>query len=138
MEAISWVVHKYIMHGFLWSIHKTHHEPENHIFEKNDIFSLFFGGVAILLIYLGSELKDYRFWIGIGITLYGFTYFILHDLLIHKRIKVFKKFNNNYLRAISKAHRDHHKAKDRKSSSSFGLLLVPKKYFKNKISGGDL
>ena len=25
MEFVAWAVHKYIMHGFLWSLHKDHH-----------------------------------------------------------------------------------------------------------------
>ena len=24
MEFVAWAVHKYIMHGFLWSLHKDH------------------------------------------------------------------------------------------------------------------
>ena len=25
MEFVAWFAHKYIMHGFLWSLHKDHH-----------------------------------------------------------------------------------------------------------------
>ena len=25
MEFMAWFSHKYIMHGFLWSLHKDHH-----------------------------------------------------------------------------------------------------------------
>ena len=25
MEFVAWSVHKYVMHGFLWSLHKDHH-----------------------------------------------------------------------------------------------------------------
>ena len=25
MEFVAWFSHKYIMHGFLWSLHKDHH-----------------------------------------------------------------------------------------------------------------
>ncbi|MDQ3393755.1 MAG: sterol desaturase family protein [Bacteroidota bacterium] len=133
MEAFSWFIHKYLMHGVLWRVHKTHHEPGGKIFEKNDLFSLFFGAVAVTLIFLGSETKDYKFWIGIGISLYGFTYFMLHDLLIHRRIKIFKNIKIRYFNALIKAHRDHHKSKGIKSGGSYGLLLVPRKYFKKKI-----
>ena len=69
MELFSWVVHKYIMHGFLWNIHKTHHRPGKGFFELNDVFSFLFGSIAVLLMILGMESLDYRFWIGGGITL---------------------------------------------------------------------
>lgn len=131
MEIFSWFIHKYIMHGLLWKIHKTHHTKTKGFFELNDIFSFIFGSIAVILIILGLNNLDYRFWIGTGISLYGFSYFILHDVLIHRRLKFLKKPANNYLDAISKAHRDHHKTRERDGSVSFGLLLVPKKYFRN-------
>lgn len=134
MEMFSWFVHKYVMHGLLWRIHKTHHTKTKGFFELNDVFSLFFGSVAVLLIILGFENLDYRFWIGSGITLYGFTYFILHDVLIHRRVRVKSKPAGSYLEAISKAHRDHHKTRERDGSVSFGLLIVPVKYFRRKRS----
>jgi len=43
MECITWFTHKYVMHGFLWVLHKDHHQPKyNSIFEKNDTFFLVF------------------------------------------------------------------------------------------------
>ena len=27
MEGITWFVHKYVMHGFLWVLHEDHHQP---------------------------------------------------------------------------------------------------------------
>lgn len=135
MELFSWFFHKHIMHGWLWNIHKTHHTKTKGFFELNDIFSLIFGSSAIVLILLGLANFDYRFWIGVGISLYGFSYFILHDVFIHRRLKFMKKPTNSYLDAISKAHQDHHKTRKRDGSVSFGLLLVPKKYFrKNRRS----
>ena len=26
MEGVAWFTHKYVMHGFLWSWHKSHHK----------------------------------------------------------------------------------------------------------------
>ena len=129
MEVCSWVIHKYVMHGPLWVIHKTHHHKNNGIFELNDIFSLFFGSIAIILIIFGLPNLDYRCWLGCGISLYGFSYFILHDILIHHRIKLHSKPKNGYLTAIAKAHRDHHKTEQRKEAVCFGLLWIPGKYF---------
>lgn len=132
MEFFSWFFHKYVMHGVLWNIHKTHHTKTKGIFELNDIFSLIFGATAVVLIFLGVSDLDYRFWLGCGITLYGFAYFILHDVIIHRRFKILKRPSLSYLDAITKAHRDHHKTRERDGSVSFGLLLVPFRYFKEK------
>ena len=39
MEFVAWFTHKYVMHGFLWFLHKDHHQPKkNQVFEKNDAF----------------------------------------------------------------------------------------------------
>nr|WKN35804.1 sterol desaturase family protein [Tunicatimonas sp. TK19036] len=130
MEIFSWAFHKYIMHGVLWSIHKTHHQKNEGSFELNDVFSIFFGSVAVVLIILGLEKMDYRFWIGCGITLYGFVYFILHDILIHRRMRKWKRPAGYYLNALTRAHRDHHKTDKRDGSVSFGLLWVPRRYFR--------
>lgn len=132
MEAFSWWIHKYIMHGVLWKIHKTHHQQTKGYFELNDLFTLLFGGIAVVLIFLGVESFDYRFWIGCGISGYGTAYFILHDVLIHKRLKWPGRPGGRYMKAIAKAHRDHHKTKECDGAVSFGLLIVPKKYFREK------
>ena len=71
MELSGWAIHKYLMHGPLWMIHKTHHKRSESFFELNDLFSLLFGGIAVLLIFLGVGELDYRFWIGVGISAYG-------------------------------------------------------------------
>jgi beta-carotene 3-hydroxylase len=129
MEVSGWFIHKFIMHGPLWNIHKTHHQHTDGPFELNDLFSLIFGSVAVLLIFLGVGSLDYRFWIGIGISAYGLSYFFLHDMLIHRRIKFFKKPKKGYLAGIFKAHQAHHATNKRDGSVSFGLFVVPKKYF---------
>jgi beta-carotene 3-hydroxylase len=39
MEGFTWLIHKYVMHGFLWSLHKDHHDHSNDPpLEKNDYF----------------------------------------------------------------------------------------------------
>jgi beta-carotene 3-hydroxylase len=75
MEFMAWFTHKYVMHGFLWVLHKDHHTREHHPFEWNDLFALIFALPSIILIVLGVEALDYRFFIGIGIALYGWPIF---------------------------------------------------------------
>lgn len=129
MELFSWVIHKYLMHGVLWQIHKTHHTHSKGFFELNDIFTLIFGVSAVVLIFLGVDTLDYRFWLGCGISLYGTCYFILHDVLIHKRLSWFQKPKNRYLKAITEAHKAHHKTQ-KENSVSFGLFVVPRRFWK--------
>ncbi len=130
MEICSWIIHKYIMHGLLWSVHKTHHRRHKSFFELNDLFSLLFGAVSIVLIVAGVDTPGYKFWIGAGIAAYGLLYFVLHDILIHRRIQSKRKISNRYLKALARAHYDHHKTNQREDAVCFGLLWIPGKYFK--------
>ncbi|RPA67071.1 fatty acid hydroxylase [Cyclobacteriaceae bacterium YHN15] len=130
MEMSGWFIHKFIMHGPLWGIHKTHHQPSKSFFELNDLFSLLFGSIAVILIFLGVEKLDYRFWMGIGISIYGLLYFFIHDVLVHRRLKWFERPKNKFLLGILKAHQAHHATNKKDDAVSFGLFVVPKKYFK--------
>jgi len=132
MELFSWFIHKYVMHGPLWKIHKTHHVHSKGFFELNDLFTLLFGSIAIVLIFLGVSAFDYRFWIGCGISLYGMSYFVLHDVLIHKRLKWLGRPKGRFLEGITKAHRAHHSTNTKDDAVSFGLFWVPKEYFRKK------
>ncbi|OOQ58125.1 sterol desaturase family protein [Mucilaginibacter pedocola] len=129
MEALSWAMHKYLFHGPLWFIHKTHHQQRHGWFELNDLFSIGFAAFALWLMWLGHITLDYRFWIGTGISTYGTIYFIFHDWFIHNRFKAFKS-NNRYLNAIRRAHKIHHKSTEKNPSEEFGLLVVGKKWFR--------
>lgn len=128
MEFMAWFTHKYIMHGFLWVLHKDHHIRDGRKLEKNDWFAFIFAIPSFILIFFGSKNGiDIRFYMGIGIALYGLAYFLFHDVLVHQRLKVFKKIKNKYLIATIKAHEDHHKPNVR---SNYGFLIAPLKYYK--------
>ena len=120
MEAVSWAMHKYLFHGPLWFIHKTHHQKRHSWLELNDVFSFFFGAIALFLI-------------GAGISIYGISYFIFHDWFIHNRIKAFKS-DNSFLSGIRRAHKIHHKSINKDHSEEFGLWIVSRKYFKKETS----
>lgn len=130
MEGVAWFTHKYIMHGFLWFLHRSHHTRHPHPLEKNDLFFVYYGVLSTVLIIYGSPLMDFRFWIGIGIGLYGLVYFLVHDVFIHKRLPFFGKTQNSYFRALDMAHKVHHKTTQRNGSESFGMLWVNVKYIK--------
>ena len=131
MEFVAWFTHKYIMHGILWNVHLDHHQVDkNKKIQKNDYFFLIFALPSILSIILGSTNSNYLLYIGIGIALYGFAYFIVHEIIIHQRIKIFRNINSKYIRAIKRAHKIHHKNIEKEDGESFGMLIVALKYFK--------
>jgi beta-carotene 3-hydroxylase len=130
MEALSWGIHKYLFHGPLWFIHKTHHQRNKESWlEWNDLFSMSFAALSMWLMWIGHEKFDYRFWIGIGISIYGIIYFIFHDWYIHSRMRPFRTYNR-YLLNIRRAHKIHHKSTERLPAEEFGLLVTRKQYFK--------
>ena len=53
MEWVAWAMHRYLMHGPLWFIHRSHHEPQDGWFELNDTFGLFFSSLSMVMIYFG-------------------------------------------------------------------------------------
>jgi hypothetical protein len=54
MEGITWLTHRYVMHGFLWYLHEDHHQPTGHFFEKNDAFFLIFAIPSMACIFYGN------------------------------------------------------------------------------------
>lgn len=133
MEIIAWFTHKYIMHGLLWRLHKDHHKKESKgFFEHNDFFFLLFAIPGIICLFVGMQ-NGYNtlFWIGIGITAYGLAYFLVHDIFIHQRFKIFRNTDNAYFKAIRRAHKVHHKHIGKEEGECFGMLWVPFKYFKS-------
>lgn len=130
MEGITWCTHKWVMHGFLWYLHKDHHQVEPGFFEKNDAFFVIFAIPSMLSILYGT--LDGIWWlqaIGFGIMAYGFAYFMVHDVIIHQRFKWFSRSKNTYVRAIRWAHKMHHKHLNKHHGESFGMLYVHKKYW---------
>jgi beta-carotene 3-hydroxylase len=130
MEGITWLTHKYVMHGFLWYLHKDHHQKEPGFFEKNDAFFIIFAVPSWLCIMLG--MMNQVWWvvsIGAGIAMYGLAYFFVHDVIIHQRFKWFSRSNLRYIKVLRWAHKMHHKYLQKEDGESFGMLLVAKKYW---------
>lgn len=137
MEFVAWSAHKYLMHGWLWIWHEDHHKPhyeKEGFFEKNDLFFLVFAIPSMLSYIIGSLYADYRWllFVGIGISIYGLIYFLIHDVYIHQRFKWFRQLDNKYSRAILRAHGAHHAKTQKEDGESFGLLIVNPKYFSSR------
>jgi beta-carotene 3-hydroxylase len=129
MEGVAWFAHKYVMHGFLWCLHRDHHSRDYPgFFERNDFFFLLFAAPGIALIYLGatSGEPDPRLWLGAGIAAYGLCYLLVHDLFIHQRFKISKHLGGRYGAAVRRAHRLHHRHLGKEDGECFGMLWVPR------------
>ncbi len=133
MEFNAWFTHKYIMHGYLWTLHRDHHHKDHKSwFERNDAFFIFYAVVSMSCWYFWSTYSLWYFLpIGIGIMAYGLAYFIVHDVFIHQRFKWLRNIDNAYARGVRRAHKIHHKHLGKNKGENFGMLIVPFKYFKN-------
>lgn len=120
--AAAWI-HKHIMHGPGWGWHKSHHVPgEGHV-ERNDLYSICFGVIAMGLFWAGSVLPI-LWWVGVGLCVYGVIYYCVHDGLVHNRWPFRYTPRKGYLRRIYDAHHLHHAVQDKDGAVSFGFLFV--------------
>lgn len=112
----------------------TYHTTKN--LNATIFFALIFGIPSWLFMQFGIMAGcDYRLYIGIGITLYGACYVLVHEGLIHGRIKFFKNVTDYRLIALRNGHLSHHqhdKNADYKKENDvcYGMLWVPMKYFR--------
>ena len=135
-EFIAWFSHKYVMHGFLWTWHKSHHSVHAHKLELNDLFAVVFSLPCIGLLYYATlvSYNPYLIAVGIGIFSYGLFYFIFHDVIVHQRIKWRPKRRGKYLQRLMNAHFVHHSKHTKKGCEAFGFLIASKKYEPTQFS----
>ena len=96
------------------------------MFEKNDWFAVLFAIPSILCIYSGYHNDTVLLWVGVGIACYCPAYFIFHDIIVHRRIKIKYKFSSRYMKRMIRAHQLHHSTSEKDDALSFGFLYVPK------------
>jgi beta-carotene 3-hydroxylase len=124
MEGFAWFTHKYVMHGFMWVWHRSHHQPRRGAFELNDLFAAVFATPAILAIFLGANGYPLLLPIGLGITAYGAVYFMFHDGLVHRRYRVPLDGKSRFWKHLIQAHRIHHAVPTQQGCVSFGFLMA--------------
>lgn len=125
MELTATAVHRYIMHGWGWSWHRSHHEARSGVFERNDLYAVVFAAISLSLFLLG-ERWSLLWWVGVGTVVYGLLYAFVHDGIVHRRIPVGLLPRRGYLKRLVQAHRLHHSVGDRDGAVSFGFLYAPK------------
>jgi beta-carotene 3-hydroxylase len=129
MEVVAYLTHRFLMHGPLWFLHRSHHEPHHGRFELNDLFGLFFAAPSIVCIYLGVSTDRWLLLpLGLGMTAYGVLYFLFHDVVVHRRLRLPHVPRSAYLRRITMAHLIHHRTHRSDGAESFGFLYAPGKF----------
>lgn len=135
-EFMAWFTHKYVMHGFLWTWHKSHHTVHDHMVEKNDWFAVVFSIPSIGLFIISSYIypSPYLFSVALGIFCYGLFYLIFHDIIVHQRIRWLPRKRSRYLQRMIHAHYIHHAKHSKEGCEAFGFLYAHKKYEPKKFS----
>lgn len=128
MEAFAYVAHRWVMHGWGWFLHESHHRQRTGMFELNDLYGVIFAIPSIVLIYMGiqSDWGDGAAWVGFGIAGYGTIYFGFHDVIVHRRLNHRYIPKSRYMKRIVQAHRLHHAVETKEGTVSFGFLWAPK------------
>ena len=126
MEPWAAFAHGKLWHGVLWNFHESHHVDTEGIFEKNDWFALLHALPAMALIIAGAEAGDtwaanLAFGAGIGMTIFGAGYAIVHDGLVHGRLPVKFLLRFRVMRRIHGAHLRHHTT----GEEPYGMFLGP-------------
>ena len=125
MEGIAWLSHRYVMHGWGWAWHRSHHEPRAGWFERNDLYALFGVALSVGLFLLAGRLQSPALQaLAAGITAYGLVYGFVHDGLVHQRWPFRYVPRTAYLRRLVQAHRLHHAVHTREGAVSYGFLVA--------------
>ena len=132
MEVAAYVLHRFVFHGVLWRLHRTHHDPAHGHgdgLEWNDLFSAGFAAVALGLMWAGraAPLASAAFPLGLGVAVYGALYFVLHDLYAHGRFGPVR-LRNGAARTVKRAHGRHHQSLSKRGQEPYGLFLFPPRY----------
>jgi len=124
MEPVAALAHRFVFHGFGMGWHRSHHLPPRAVLEANDLFPVVFSAATIVVLSIGVWVGAGAVLvpIGIGVTAYGVSYLIVHDLVIHRRIP-WLGVPDRLGRRLRAAHNVHHLFSD----APFGFLapVVP-------------
>lgn len=126
MELWARFLHGRIWHGVLFPIHRSHHETRIGRFEANDVLSVTHAPIAAALVIVGCIMHGFAGAVlrgaGIGMTLFGIAYVVVHDGFVHGRLPVSGLARFRFFRRIRGAHRLHH----RSGAAPFGLFAGPR------------
>jgi len=120
MEPVTYLVHRFVMHGpgLVW--HRSHHARRHGRLERNDLYPVVFASVTIAAMAVGSQVPGLGALvpIGAGVTVYGMAYLFVHDGYIHRRLPGLRG-RAAPLEHLAEAHALHH----RFGGEPYGMLL---------------
>lgn len=120
MEPVTAATHRFVMHGPGRRLHRSHHLPQGGL-EANDAFPVMFAAVVCAALWVGFNAPGWADLVplGAGITAYGLTYAVVHDIYIHRRVRRLRMPRLSILERLAAAHRIHHQT----SGPPYGMLL---------------
>src|SRR4051812_34432828 len=124
MECLASAVHRHVMHGWGWAWHQCHHQKRGRGLEKNDLYAVVFAAPALGLIAVGSTAGP-AYWCGIGITVYGLLYALMHDGLVHRRLPFFIPGGRPDLRRPIQGHHPHPPGRRPGGGGVVGVFFSP-------------
>ncbi len=120
MEPVTYAVHHPPVHGAGERLHRSHHQPPKGSWELNDLYPVIFAGVVLVALAVGFNVRGFGALVpvGVGVTLYGAVYALVHDVYIHGRLPLFRR-RIGLLDRLAAAHRIHHLY----NGEPYGMLL---------------
>jgi len=107
-------------------LHLSHHRNAAAEFadkspEANDVFPLAFSAVVVAAFWLGFNVGGLAWLLPlfIGVTIYGVVYTVVHDGIIHGRVRWMKRRDSRVAASLADAHRAHH----RSNGEPYGMLV---------------
>ena len=133
MEPVAAAVHRLFGHGPGWELHRDHHDPGPGPLERNDAIPVTFALLSMGAFWIGLSRPGWSwlFWVATGVTLYGLSYALVHDVYIHRRLPLLPR-RITVLEPWRRAHLEHH----RTGLAPFGVL-VPLRPLRADRSGRD-
>ncbi|UDY34936.1 sterol desaturase family protein [Dermatobacter hominis] len=125
MEPVTALLHRLLFHGPGLVLHRSHHRPNPHGWEANDAFPVVLAALTIVVMAVGTWQPGLGALVavGAGVTAYGASYALVHDLYIHRRVSILPE-HVALLEPLREAHRIHHLY----GAAPYGMLapVVPK------------
>jgi beta-carotene 3-hydroxylase len=120
MEGVTYLAHRFLMHGPGIGWHRSHHQRRAGTFERNDLYPVTFAAVTVVAMAVGASVEGAAGLVpvGAGVTAYGAAYLFVHDLYIHRRLPALRA-RWAVLDRLAAAHRVHHLY----GGEPYGMLL---------------
>ena len=121
MEPVTAATHRWVMHGVGEYLHRSHHRQRAARFEMNDWYPVMFAALVNLALFAGFNWDGFGALVpaGIGVTVYGALYALVHDVYIHGRLGWFRHRRVAAFDRLAEAHRIHHLY----NAAPYGMLV---------------